>query len=129
MKRHGLEFLVILAFVVMVDCASTDTGQVDPSSHQTVEVVYFYTPSCSSCQKLIQYFENHEYRDLFSLEKISLEGDVENVSRLREYYEKYDVPRDRWSGLMAKDTYYGSFRAVYDNFDEDLKQYLENQRI
>ena len=126
MKRLGI-ILCYLLLVSVAGCVTKESVETSRPDSDRIEVVYFHTPSCPSCQRLSRYFKTHKHRDQFSLKKISMDGPIENVSTLRQYYEEYDVPRSNWSGLMAvfmKDQYYGSFDAVYEHFDKDLEQYL-----
>ncbi|WP_333887889.1 hypothetical protein [Clostridium sp.] len=64
-----------------------------------VEILYFYSPTCSSCAKVSEYLESIEKKyDNLEIHKYNI-YDSNNKRYLMAYCEAYDVPREE-SGLV-----------------------------
>jgi len=91
------------------------------ADEEQVNVIYFYSPTCSSCYNLNEYFDYliEKYTNL-NLIKLNI-ADLKNKSLLDEYNKTYNVSEED-EGIIpvifCKDTYLTG--------EKEIKEHLEN---
>lgn len=112
-KLFLLMIVIITVFLLNSNLIKADEEQVN--------VIYFYSPTCSSCYNLNEYFDYliEKYTNL-NLIKLNI-ADLKNKSLLDEYNKTYNVSEED-EGIIpvifCKDTYLTG--------EKEIKEHLEN---
>lgn len=117
MKR----FITLLCIIMLIIWASPITAFGSSLNYKKVTAVYFYSPTCSSCEELKNFFSDlkKKHKNLTIIEySIS---NLQNKSLLDSYSKAYDVPQED-EGTVP----FVFIRNRYLNDEKDIKKSMDN---
>ncbi|MDF2881082.1 MAG: cytochrome c biosis protein [Clostridiaceae bacterium] len=117
MKR----FILLFCFILVILGSSTTNAYGSSLNNDRVTAVYFYSPTCSSCQELKNFFSDlkKKHKNLTIIEySIS---NLENKSLMDKYSKAYNVsPEDEGTVPIV------FIRNTYLNDEKDIKKSIDN---
>lgn len=123
-------FTIVFLFMIIVN-----NNQIVKANES--KIIYFYSPACSECAKVHEYFEDSlNSNTLETIEMIDI-TQGENLQLMKDYFTTYNVSKERRAVpiIFAGDKYFSgtdkiinSFKdhSIQDNAVHPLKELVEN---